>query len=63
MTDPRTPQTKEAQLPDALDQIPDADPAGGERGTEDARLLAGADQAEGDVERETVSEQTSLTND
>jgi len=56
MTDPRTPATKEAQLPDALDQTPNYDPAGGEHGSEDAQLLAGADQAEGDVERETAPE-------
>jgi hypothetical protein len=43
MTDPRTPQTKEAQLPDPLDQRPaearpedDLEP----RGSEDAQLLA-----------------------
>lgn len=50
MTDPRTPRTKEAQLPDALDQQPgDAASADG-RGSEDAQLLAGADAAEGAVE-------------
>lgn len=63
MTDPRTPATKEAQLPDALDQIVAADPAAGERGSEDARLLAGADQAEGDVERETAPEEAASVND
>lgn len=50
MADPRTPKTKEAQLPDALDQQPgDAAPADG-RGSEDAQLLAGAAGPEGDVE-------------
>jgi hypothetical protein len=55
MTDPRTPRTEEAQLPDALDQLPDAHPAQGlfgeEHGSEDAQLLAGAEQGEGDVEQ------------
>ncbi len=54
MTDPRTPHTKEAQLPDALDQNPDAhpgqDPFGG-RGSEDAQLEAEAEQGEGDIEQ------------
>ena len=53
MTDPRTPPTKEAQLPDALDQRPDAHPAEEElqpHGSEDARLLAGAERGEEDVE-------------
>jgi hypothetical protein len=64
MTDPRIPQTREAQLPDPLDQVPaGADPAAGRKGSEDARLLAGAEQGEADVERETVSEETALTND
>lgn len=63
MTDPRTPQTREAQLPDALDQTVNADPGGGEHGSEDARLLAGAEQAEGDVERETVPEEAASVND
>lgn len=55
MTDPRTPRTKEAQLPDALDQTPsDAAPRDAEeRGSEDAQLLAGADAPEADVEGET----------
>ncbi len=52
MTDPRTPRTKEAQLPDALDQQPGetapAEAAG--RGSEDAQLLAGAGAPEGNVE-------------
>lgn len=48
MTDPRRPRTKEAQLPDALDQIPsDAAPREAEeRGSEDAQLLAGAGEGE-----------------
>jgi len=53
MTDPRTPPTKEAQLPDALDQSPgDARPeeALTPRGSEDAQLLAEAEAGEGDVE-------------
>lgn len=55
MTDPRRPRTKEAQLPDALDQTPsDAPPREAEeRGSEDAQLLAGAAAPEGDVENET----------
>jgi hypothetical protein len=54
MTDPRTPRTKEAQLPDALDQTPDAHPAQGlfgDHGSEDAQLQSGAAQGEGDVEQ------------
>ena len=53
MTDPREPRTREAQLPDALDQNPDAHPAEGlfgEHGSEDAQLQAEAEQGEGDVE-------------
>jgi len=52
MTDPRRPKTKEARLPDALDQTPsDAPPdQAEERGSEDAQLLAGV-AGEGDVER------------
>ena len=44
MTDPRRPRTKDARLPDALDQTPgDAPPHQAEaRGSEDAQLLAGA---------------------
>jgi hypothetical protein len=53
MTDPRTPRTKEAQLPDPLNQTP-ADARPGEalqpRGSEDARLLAEAEAGEGGVE-------------
>ncbi|HYI64793.1 MAG TPA: hypothetical protein VEW71_07920 [Allosphingosinicella sp.] len=51
MTDPRRPRTKEAQLPDALDQVPsDAAPREAEeRGSEDAQLLAGASAAEGET--------------
>ena len=54
MTDPRTPRTEDAQLPDPLDQVPDAHPGQGlfgEHGSEDAELLSGAEQAEGDVEQ------------
>jgi hypothetical protein len=53
MTDPRTPRTKEAQLPDALDQTPSEAPPreAEERGSEDAQLLAGAGVPEGDVEK------------
>lgn len=56
MTDPRRPRTKEAQLPDALDQTPsDAPPnAAEERGSEDAQLFAEASAGEGDVENETA---------
>jgi hypothetical protein len=53
MTDPRTPQTKEAQLPDPLDQRPAEARPGEElrpRGSEDAQLLAEAEAGEGDVE-------------
>ena len=55
MTDPRRPRTKDAQLPDALDQTPsDAPPADAEEhGSEDAQFLAGAAASEGDVENET----------
>ena len=54
MTDPRTPRTREAQLPDALDQTPsDAAPREAEeRGSEDAQLLAGASAPVGNVENE-----------
>jgi hypothetical protein len=56
MTDPRTPRTKEAQLPDPLDQIAADAPApqAEERGSEDAQLLAQAAAPEGDVEEGTV---------
>ena len=55
MTDPRRPRSKDARLPDALDQTPgDAPPHQSEaRGSEDAQLLVGAEaerQGEGDVE-------------
>jgi hypothetical protein len=56
MTDPRTPQTKEAQLPDALDQIPANDrpeEALRPRGSEDAQLFAEAEAGEGAVEGTT----------
>jgi len=54
MSDPRTPQTEEAQLPDALDQVPDLHEAEEElaqHGSEDAQLLAGAEAGEEDVEQ------------
>ena len=54
MTDPRTPRTTEAQPPDALDQVPDAHPGQGlfgEHGSEDAQLMSGAGEGEGDVEQ------------
>ena len=54
MTDPRTPRTREAQLPDALDQQPGDVPPAAERGSEDAQLLAGAGAPEGDVEAEAT---------
>jgi hypothetical protein len=60
MTEPRTPRTKEAQLPDDLDQTPDAHPAqgaGNERGSEDAQLMAGAEQGEGAVEQSATAEE------
>lgn len=55
MTDPRRPRTRDAQLPDALDQTPSNAPPGDaeERGSEDAQLLASASAAEGAVETET----------
>ena len=57
MTDPRTPPTKEAQLPDPLDQTP-ADTRPEEalqpRGSEDAQLLAEAQAGEQDVETADV---------
>jgi hypothetical protein len=54
MTDPRTPPATEAQLPDDLDQVPEAHPGQGlfgEHGSEDAELMSGAEQGEGDVEQ------------
>jgi len=64
MTDPRTPRTEEAQLPDDLDQVPDAHPPAqglfGEHGSEDAQLQAGAEQGEGDVEGAAPPEDDSL---
>jgi hypothetical protein len=57
MTDPRTPQTKEAQLPNPLDQTPaneQPDDALQPRGSEDAQLLAEAAAGEKDVETEDV---------
>ena len=56
MTDPRTPRTKEAQLPDPLDQVPAddrPDEALQPRGSEDAQLLAET-AGEEDVEAEDV---------
>lgn len=53
MSDPRTPQVKEAQLPDALDQTPakeQPEDALQPRGSEDAQLLAEAAADEKDVE-------------
>jgi hypothetical protein len=64
MTDPRTPQTKEAQLPDPLDQNPgEADRASDRKGSEDAQLFAGAALEEADVEGETAPEDATLVND
>ena len=57
MTDPRTPQTSEAQLPDPLDQTPakeQPEEALQPRGSEDAQLLAEADAGEENVEAEAV---------
>ena len=57
MTDPRTPQTKEAQLPDPLDQTPAEarpDEALQPRGSEDAQLLSEAEAGEQDVEAADV---------
>ena len=55
MTDPRRPRTRDAQLPDPLDQTPSGAPPreAEEHGSEDAQLLAGAGEPEGDVESET----------
>ena len=53
MADPRTPRTKEAQLPDPLNQTPDdarPEEALTPHGSEDAQLLAGAEAGEEDVE-------------
>lgn len=53
MTDKRTPQTREAQLPDPLDQTPDERPPADTiqpKGSEDAQLLAEAEAGESDVE-------------
>jgi hypothetical protein len=57
MTDPRTPQTREAQLPDPLDQTPAEarpDEALQPRGSEDAQLLSEAEAGEQDVEAADV---------
>jgi hypothetical protein len=59
MTDPRTPPAEEAQLPDALDQVPEAHPGQGlfgEHGSEDAQLAAGAERGESDVEQSVPPE-------
>lgn len=50
MDGPRGPVSREEQLPDALDQTPDAH-QGTEHGSEDAQLLAEAEEDEGDVEQ------------
>ena len=53
MTDPRMPRTKEAQLPDPLDQTPAEErpeEALAPRGSEDAQLLAEAESGETNVE-------------
>lgn len=53
MTDPRTPRTKEAQLPDPLDQTPANDSPEETlkpRGSEDAQLFAEVEAGEEDVE-------------
>ena len=57
MTDPRTPGTKDARLPDPLDRTPSAAPPqdAAERGSEDAQLLAGAAAARGRCRDETRS--------
>ena len=57
MTDPRTPQTKEAQLPDPLNQKPEGDWPEEQlkhHGSEDAQLFAKAEAGEGDVEQPDV---------
>jgi hypothetical protein len=54
MTDPCTPQTKEAQLPDPLNQKPEGGAPEEQlkpRGSEDAQLFAEAEAGEGDVEQ------------
>lgn len=54
MTDPRTPQTKEAQLPDPLNQKPEGDWPEEQlkpRGSEDAQLLAETQAGEKDGEQ------------
>lgn len=57
MTDPRTPRTKEAQLPDPLDQVPAGErpeEALEPRGSEDAQLFSEAEAGEKDVETENI---------
>jgi len=64
MTDPRTPESKDAQLPDDLDQTAGAGLSAGlfgQHGSEDAQLLADAGQAEGEVEGETAPPEDSGT--
>ena len=51
MTDPRTPTTREGQLPDPLDQVPEAHAPLGHEGAPDADLLAEAAQGEADIEQ------------
>jgi hypothetical protein len=72
MTDPRTPEGKEAQLPDDLDQNPGIGQSKGlfgQHGSEDAQLIAGANTAEGDVENDAAlgqgadSDELGRTND
>jgi len=60
MTDPRTPSGKarEAQLPDDLNQNPVIDETrglSGQHGSEDAQLLAGANDSEGHEEAEAAN--------
>ena len=57
MADPRMPRTKEAQLPDALDQTPAGERPEevlAPRGSEDAQLLSEVESGEGDVETAEV---------
>ena len=57
MTDPRTPPTREAQLPDPLDQTPAEARPDEElqpRGSEDAQLLSEAESGETEVEAADV---------
>jgi hypothetical protein len=57
MTDPRTPRTRETQLPDPLDQTPAGErpeDALAPRGSEDAQLFAEAEAGDEDVETADV---------